>query len=151
MTTLTIMRGISGSGKSTTARRIQDLSSAPTIVVSRDDLRLGLYNTDFGGGIDEDFITSVEDTIINKALSRGIYVISDNTNLIPRFVQNRVERARTMGATVVLQEVEVPLALAKDRNRQRGASGGRFVPEDVIDKQHENFYAHQERIAQIFE
>lgn len=150
MATITFMRGISGSGKSTEARRIQAAATEPTIVVSRDDLRLALYNTAFGPPIDETYVSTVEQSIIHSALGREINVISDNTNLIPRYVHRLVSRVKHC-ATVQLREVEAPLALAQSRNAARAAAGGRFVPEDVIAHQHSAFYLHQERIARIFE
>lgn len=149
-TTLLILRGISGSGKSTVAQKIQN-QNANTVVVSRDFLRLGLYNREYGPPIDEDFITVIEDKIIAQALGCGISVISDNTNLTPRIIKHHIRRAYTYGVDIVLQEVECSLDLAKFNNAQRGSKGGRLVPPHVIESQHELFYQHQNEIAQMLE
>lgn len=145
---LILMRGISGSGKSTLAKHLLQ-SYNNTITVSRDDLRLALYNTAFGPPIDENFITTVEFDIINRALNQGTSVICDNTHLTPRAVDERINLAVVHYADFFIREVEVPLHLAKSRNVDRQTRGERFVPENVLETQHENFYQHRDEIREL--
>lgn len=133
MTTFTLLRGISGSGKSTYARTQQSETGA--VVVSRDDLRLALYGVAFGPPINEDYITTVEFAAIEQALKRGLDVINDNTHLHPKAAYERLRFAYGKGARLVLKEFETPLGVALERNRLRADSGGRFVPEHVITAQ----------------
>lgn len=150
MPELIIMRGISGSGKSTRARQIQ-LERPGSIIVSRDDLRLALYGKDFGPPINEGFISDIEYNIIEHGLTRGVDVISDNTNLSPRYINPKIATATAMGATVVLEEVNTSLDTAKQRNRSRADAGGRFVPEAVIEVQYEQFLDSRANVAKLFE
>ena len=149
MTSLILMRGISGSGKSTAARQHQELYGG--VVVSRDDLRMSLYNVAFGPPIDEAFITYVEFKILSEALRRGETVISDNTNLYPEAVIDKFNLAHALGAQIGFVELEVTLAEALENNRQRGIAGGRFVSEDVITKQEHAFFDHQESVREIYQ
>lgn len=141
-----VMRGISGSGKSTIAKGLRG-HRPKTIIVSRDDLRLALYGVPFGPPIDENYITAVETATITAALSRGISVISDNTNLYATIVNPLFATAYALGADIRLHEVDTTLIESKKRNQDRADAGGRFVPEYIIDKQHRAFYENREEIA----
>lgn len=143
---LILMRGISGSGKSTVAEELRKQNPSNTIIVSRDALRLAFYNTAFGDPINEQLITYIEHGIIREALSRDQTVISDNTNLDPNIVRPLVAIAYEEQASVEIHEVETEITEAKRRNHARYLSGGRFVPENVIDSQSDKFYRHREHI-----
>jgi predicted kinase len=140
MATLTICRGLSGSGKSTWTR------NQNAVVVSRDDLRVSLFGTD---GPDyyahpdmksrEDFITQVEYDAIRRAISAGKDVISDNTNIEMRYVNRLAKVAYQAGGDVVVKVFDVPLATAMQRNAMRAAMGGRNVPEDAPRRQAARF------------
>lgn len=146
---LIVMRGISGSGKSTIAKQMLHEYSN-TIIVSRDDLRIAFYDTEFGPPIDEDFITDIEESVINNALGRGVSVISDNTNLQPFHVTPKFRLAEIHGAKIHLREVDVSLDVAKHRNRIRSNLGGRFVPEHVIDAQFAAFNENRDEVLRIY-
>src|SRR5690349_10544826 len=122
-----MMRGISGSGKSTAARRLQ-ADHPGSIIVCRDDLRLALYNEAFGGNIDEDLISDVERSIIHSGLDRGFTVICDKTNLYPDNFYDTARIAQFYGAKVLLMSVDTPLTQAFENNLKRAEAGGRFVP-----------------------
>jgi predicted kinase len=153
MSKLTIMRGLAGSGKSTKAR-----SYPGAVVVSRDDLRLALFGSD---GQDyykvdksvlkqrEDFITKVEQAAIRDGLRAGNHVVSDNTNIEPKYMKPFIKIAHSVGATVEIDVVDVPLNVALARNLARGAQGGRFVPEDVIRKQHDRFQQTKDAVVEL--
>jgi len=151
---LLIMRGISGSGKSTRAKEyLTALSDTQqkVIIVCRDDLRLALYNKEFGAPINEGFITDVEFNIIETALSKGISVISDNTHLAPKYVHPKIELAKRFDAFPTLVEVSATLTAAQDRNVRRASKGGRFVPTEVINSQYEQYLSHQQEVRSLFD
>lgn len=140
MKKLTIMRGASGSGKSTVARSIPN-----AVVVSRDDLRRAMFGSD-----DQDYysvpknvlrareeaVTGAEHAAIRAGLRNGFHVVSDNTNARMKFVNPIAAIGYAEGAEVEIHFVDVPLAVAIQRNKQRHDTGGRLVPESVIRDQH---------------
>lgn len=140
MPKLTILRGVSGSGKSTWAE-----SQVGVIVVSRDRIRAGIF-----GSADQDYyavpkevlsrkealVTKVHDNAIVEALRAGNDVIADNTHTLMRYVNQTAKLGHKVGAHVEVVLFDVPLATALERNARRGSGGGRLVPEDVIRKQH---------------
>lgn len=138
---LTILRGLSGSGKSTWAE-----SQFGVVVVSRDTLRVALFGSD---GPDyyrrpdlracEDMITKVEHEAIRAGLASGKHVVSDNTYIEWKYVKPIAAIGFKMGADVEVKVFDVPLSTAIERNKMRASLGGRNVPEDVIRKQHERF------------
>lgn len=140
MATLTICRGLSGSGKSTWAR------NQNAVVVSRDDLRVALYGSD---GPDyyrhpdlsarEDFITKVEHDAVRRALTAGQDCISDNTNIEMRFVNALAKVGYSVGAQVEVKTFLTDVETAIARNKIRAAAGGRDVPEAAIRRQHQRF------------
>lgn len=139
--TLTIMRGISGSGKSTWAN-----SQANVVVVSRDAIRIQLYGSDgpeyYGVAKDilslrERRVTLVHDGIIHHSLTAGDDVIVDNTHIELKYVEQLEAIASNLGARVRIVVIDVPLEKAIANNSRRAAHGGRYVPEDVIRNQYE--------------
>lgn len=149
MTVLTIMRGVSGSGKSTIARAQPD-----SVVVSRDDLRAALFGSDGPDyhsvpkpllKVREDTVTEAEHAAIRAALRAGLNVISDNTNVRMQNVNPIAAIGYTEGAEVKVNLVDVPLATAIERNRMRASMGGRNVPEDVIRKQYDALQSSKHR------
>lgn len=83
MTTLTITRGLPGSGKTTWAR------AQPGMVrVNRDDLRRMFAAVwDHGNRADEDVVTEVQMDAVGAWLSRRRSVVVDDTNLRPDVVE----------------------------------------------------------------
>lgn len=138
MTKLTIMRGMSGSGKSTWAR-----AQPNAVVVSRDDLRVALFGSD---GQDywqrndvrqcEEVVTVAEHSTIRAALGAGKDVISDNTNIEPKFMSTIAKIGWEHDADVQIKFMDCSLPVAKAQNKARALSGGRNVPDDVIAKQY---------------
>lgn len=138
---LTILRGLSGSGKSTWAE-----SQMGAVVVSRDKLRVAVFGSD---GQDyykrkdlrdcEDLITKLEHAAVKAGLAAGKHVISDNTNIDVKYMKPIAHIAYAMGMPVQVKVFDVPLHTALERNKARAAMGGRNVPEDVIRKQHDRF------------
>lgn len=141
MSKLTIMRGVSGSGKSTWAE-----AQANALVVSRDRIRAAVFGSadqDYYA-VDkdvlrrkEDLVTKIQDTSIAEGLRAGMHVIVDNTNVRPKFIKPIVEIGFKAGADIEVKVVDVPLDVALKRNKMRGELGGRVVPEKVIREQHQ--------------
>lgn len=141
MATLTICRGLSGSGKSTWA------NSQNAIVVSRDSLRealFGDYEAYFKAdratlNSRENYITKVEHEAIGRALAEGLDVISDNTNIQMSYVNAIAKIGYRYDADVVVKVFEVSVDECVRRAIQRKMAGGRYVPESVIRQQAERF------------
>ena len=91
-----ILRGISGSGKSTYARTQTD-----AVIVSRDLIRpmFGAVGKTVLSPEKERLVTRIELDLIREALYRGQDVIVDNTNLNDQFATRYADLAHTMGAT----------------------------------------------------
>jgi len=145
---LIILRGPAASGKSTFVKELQDswleshLINEPLVVVSRDALRLAMFGANDKSyydvskdllGTREDFISVVEKRAVRDALSRGHDVISDNTNLTPRFTNALVDIAYQLGHEVELVDhfKYTPLEECLKRNAARE----RKVDEAILIKQ----------------
>ncbi|EFC80084.1 AAA family ATPase [Parafrankia sp. EUN1f] len=147
--TLTITRGLPGSGKSTAARRRRDQLRAAghrAVVVSRDPLRdqLGLTYGDTAG---EKHVTAVRDAQVNTLLRAGVNVIVDEMNLAAQYVRHWMETALRAGAlfsVLDLTDVDVELCVRRDTLRPEpmpGAVTGARVGEQAIRNQHRRFLA----------
>lgn len=151
MTKLTIIRGISGSGKSTWAREQN------AIVVSRDSIRhdtLGIPSDEYYKvdkkvlGEREAMITRLQDAMITALLRAGKDVIVDNTNVQWKFVTAIAKIGWREGAEVEVKVFDVPLHTAISRNAMRSAMGGRFVEEDIIRDQHSRLAGTKNHVLQ---
>jgi predicted kinase len=142
MPKLTILRGLSGSGKSTWARQQN------AVVVSRDSIRhdtLGIPAEDYYK-VDkkvlferEELVTRLETSMITALLKAGKDVISDNTNLRTKFAQKIADLGYALGAEVEVKEFDVSLRDAVNNDIFRGRDGGRHVGQEIITKQQHQF------------
>lgn len=135
MPILTIMRGVSGSGKSTVARR--EAAKTKAVVVSRDLIRLALY--DDPREADEGLVTLFEDAWVDAALGDGRDVIVDDTNITWDYVQRLQFIGVKNNAEAALLVLDVPLDTCIKNNDHRAMMGGRHVPHDVIKRQYRRF------------
>ena len=122
------MVGISGSGKSFHANKLQTSLNAK--LIETDALRqelLGSVQDQTQNGR----IFAVARDRVNKFLAEGHNVIIDATSLNPKERKDWVKIGRDNGAEVRAHFVQVPVDVAKQRNLQRL----RQVPDWVIDKQ----------------
>lgn len=88
MLTVTILRGLPASGKSTWAR--EQVSNAPVNSIKRvnkDDMRQMLDNGHYSKG-SEKLVLAMRDELITLALAQGAHVIVDDTNLVPHHETN---------------------------------------------------------------
>lgn len=126
--TLTLMVGVSGSGKSTHAAKLAQ--SLPADIVEPDAIRLELT----GNAGDQSRNREVFQLAHSRAeakLLAGINVVVDATNLDRKTRAEWVAIARRCKAEARAVVVDTPVDVAKKRNRSRD----RVVPLDVIDKQ----------------
>lgn len=136
---LTILRGISGSGKSTWARQQN------ATVVSRDDLRATYfpnftpeeyYKSPVLRDMEES-ITRLQDAAIATLLKAGKDVIVDNTNIEWKYVKALAKIGYRYGAQVEVKVFDIDLGTAMMRDEFRGRNGGRWVGNEVIKKQYD--------------
>lgn len=146
MPKMIILRGISGSGKSTFARQYADATDA--VIVSRDALRVAFFGSDGPDYYDvpkgtltyrENVITKMQDAAIVAALRGDHDVIIDNTNVEMKFVNALAKLGRSHGAEVEVKVFDVSLKEASDRVLHRAIRGGRPVDYHVIKRQHDRF------------
>lgn len=129
-----MFHGLPGSGKST--RAIAEYPHA--VRVNRDDIRTEVAGVEYHSGKPdpkvEDRVTTIQRARIADALSKGLDVVCDDTNLRLQNIKPLLEMVYATGAEVEHVMVDTPIDVCKQRNAARGAAGGREVPEYVIDK-----------------
>ena len=126
--TLTLMVGVSGSGKSTHAAKLAQ--TLPADIVEPDAIRLELT----GNASDQSRngeVFRLAHTRTEAKLLAGIDVVVDATNLDRKTRAEWLAIARRCGAEARAVVVDTPVDVAKKRNLSRS----RVVPLDVIDKQ----------------
>jgi predicted kinase len=131
--TLTITRGLPGSGKTTWAKQ-QD----GAVRVNRDELRLMLHGGRLGTQLAEAQVTRASRAAIEALLRSGSDVICDDTNLRARVVRELAELAAKAGADVVIEDFTgVPVEVCIERDAARPEPVG--AP--VIMGMHERYLA----------
>lgn len=128
--TLTITRGLPGSGKSTWARQ------QPGVRVNRDDLRnMLLPDWPHGDQDHEDTLTSIQLAAIRELLLRGLDVIVDDTNLNPDVVNRLRQSAQRFYAEFVIEDfTHVPLETCIERDAARPNPVGEQVIRGMWEK-----------------
>lgn len=143
--------GLPGSGKSTLAEKLAEETGG--VRVNRDDQRTLMYGDSYHNSKPdpkkEAAVTAILRNRMLKALREGRTVIDDNTNTNVRFLAKTIAEARAVGAEVEIRTVDVPLEVAKQRNKKRADEGGRYVPESVIDSMAKNIYSEDGKIKDV--
>ncbi len=135
MATLTITRGLPGSGKTTWAR-----AQGGHVRVNRDELRRMLHGGPLLTGWAEKQVTIAQRALVESLLCAGVNVICDDTNLRPRAVRDLAELAQACGAGVVIRDfTDVPVDECVARDAQR--SGFERVGEDAIRGMYQRYLA----------
>lgn len=146
MKTVTILRGLPASGKSTYAKDLVKANPGMYKRINRDDMREMLDGYHFSKS-NEKFVKKLRDWLILEALRDGKHVIVDDTNLSQKNI-NRITdlannyRKRT-GEQVKIEIKEMPIeveeAIARDAKRERP------VGRRKIEKLHRQFYAKEDK------
>lgn len=127
--TLTITRGLPGSGKTTTAKAWVDEAPAERARVNRDDLRANMYGRTSGlTYAQEQTITRAQHAAVRALLEAGQSVIVDDTNLRLRHARAWADLAVATGHELLV----VDLATDVDECIRRDAARDRVVGADVI-------------------
>ncbi len=126
MPTLTITRGLPGSGKTTWARQ-----QGGHVRVNRDELRRMLHGGPLYAGWAEIQVTVAQRAAVEALLRAGLDVICDDTNLRARVVRDLADLGRSCGAEVVVHDfTDVPVEECVTRDAVRPE--GERVGEEVI-------------------
>lgn len=150
MTTLTITRGLPGSGKSTYATEWVAEDPTGRAQVNRDHLRKMMHNGLWIGGRSgtEGAVVSARDAMIKALLRKGVDVICSDTNLPSKVARDLRNLAGIAGAEFkVIDMTDVPLDLCLERDAERDTrfmldrDGDPGVGADVIRGMHARFLA----------
>jgi predicted kinase len=135
MSSLVLMAGISGSGKSTFAKSI---CTENDIYISRDEIRFSMLK-------DEDDYFSKENEVMKefiKEINAGIaankrLVIADATHLTPKSRRKILENITDKPDNIYVIYMDVSLEVALERNSKR--KGRACVPESQIRNMNDSF------------
>lgn len=132
---LLILRGIPGCGKSTFAH--QWLKEGERRArVNRDDIRMQFFGKETG--VDENMVTEIEHSQVDRLLKAGYSVVVDDTNIRHAYIKAFVKIAAKYGTPVAVKEFDVDLKTAVARNAVRASQGGRNVPTPVIERMYKS-------------
>ena len=132
MPDVVILRGVSGSGKTTFAKRM------PRVRISRDDLRRLLFGIEGKAVLtseQEKKVTKYQREWIERELLEGNDVVVDDTNLYKSLLKSLCRFINDIGFNFTIVDAKVSLEEAKVRNARREPHDR--VPEHVIDRQFE--------------
>jgi len=132
ISTVQILVGISGSGKSTYAKQM--LFQPKWSRVNRDSFRLMLKNAQVCENKIEDIITVLQNKAIISLINKKQNVIIDNTNLKARYINELIELIKYK-ANIEFVVFEEAINVCIDRDSKREAKVG----ESVIKKQYKDF------------
>lgn len=130
---LTMTLGLAGSGKSTWAASQKD-----AVVITKDDIRAELFQKDWFYDKEKE-VVRIRDFRISQALSKGLDVISADTNLAPKHEQALRAIAKRYKATFEIKsflDVPIETCIARDKARDEGRVGEKVIrgmAEDFLD------------------
>lgn len=139
MLTVTLTKGLPGSGKSTWAKKVLVDNPNSYKRINKDDLRSMLDDGKHSND-SEDFVLQVRDNLILAALEKGKHVIIDDTNLAPKH-ENRIRELIRGKAELVIKDftdISIETCIKQDLKRLNS------VGESVIRKMHKQFLAKTE-------
>jgi predicted kinase len=119
VTTLTLTRGLPGSGKTTWAR-----AQPGAVRVNRDDLRQMLHGGPLPFGWAEVQVAVAQRAAVEALLTAGVNVICDDTNLRRRHLRDLAEIGWRCGADVIVKDfTDVPVEVCVERDAARPGAG----------------------------
>lgn len=131
-----IMRGYSGSGKTTAARRIR---GGTAVIVSRDDIRYHAFG--FRKTVltpkEEQEVTKIQEALVRANLAAGRTVVIDDTNLRAKHARRWVDLAVELGAPYKVLDETADKDTCILRNLGRPEE--ERVPASVIERQAKRF------------
>lgn len=141
MSTLTITRGLPGSGKTTYAKRWVSEDSSHRSRLNRDDFREMMHGGAQGYPRElENAVTFAHRGAVLTLLKSGRDVICDDMNLQNKQVKEWMKLAAEAGADfAVVDLTNVWLETCIDRDRERGSRGGHYVGAEYIEGKYEQF------------
>jgi predicted kinase len=141
VSTLTITRGLPGSGKTTYAKTWVSEDVLHRSRLNRDDFREMLHGGPHGYDRPlEQAVTWAHQGAVRCLLAAGRDVICDDMNLQNRQVKEWMKLAKEAGADFeVVDLTNVPVGTCIDRDKSRFLQGGRHVGEEYITKKHQQF------------
>lgn len=125
MTRIIVTRGLPASGKSTWAKAWVSEDPDNRVRVNRDDIRFALFGK--YTGVDENFVTKVEEETVRAALKAGKDVVVDAMHLKAAYVKKWLKFG-----PVTVQEFPIPVEDAVLWDQRRMFEGDRGVGEGVI-------------------
>jgi predicted kinase len=132
MSSLTITRGLPGSGKTYWATCWVAEDQAHRARVNRDDLRDMVHDGAWVKGVTEPRIIAVRDAAISALLGKGVDVVCDDTNLSQRTARDLAKLACLAHAKFAVQDFTgTPLDVCIERDAKRDRPVGEQVIRDM--------------------
>ena len=131
-TTLMVLRGAPGSGKTTSAKMWVDQDPANRVRVNRDDLRMMTFGRKTDLTFDqENVITALSQAAVKESLKAGKDVIVDDMHLRPKYIREwyKIAQALKVGRVSVISKW-ADLDVLLDRNTHRPEADR--LPEEVL-------------------
>lgn len=128
MPTLTMLRGLPASGKSTFAMKMVT-NNPKTVRVCRNDLREMMFPKYMWNFNKEQIVTEAQDSAVSSALHRGYNVVVDNTNLDTKYYTKWENTAREFDAQfeVIDFNEKIDHLIIRDDDRSPNHRVGRDV------------------------
>lgn len=131
---LILLVGCSGSGKSTFAKTYLDLDANQYVnYISSDKLRGMIGKSEEDQSVTCEVFNTIK-SMVNEYLKNGADVMVDATSLNLRERRDYLNTAKKYNVETIAIVFERTKKQLMENQKKRGASGGRVVPEFVIDK-----------------
>lgn len=134
---IVVLQGVPACGKTTWANEYVK-NHKDTVIVSRDSIResTGVYWVPEREG----YISQVEEMQIRTAITSGLNVIIDATNLNPKTIAKWEALAAETQAEIEYKKFTISYKEALARDEARGKNGGRAVGKETIRRFFKNYF-----------